>query len=84
MLFSWPLMCAIQEISARIGRVTGRGIAGNLKRHYPLGRGLQRRTGLLVLANVINLRRRLGSDGRGAQIAYRWSGTALCRAVRSG
>ena len=25
----------IQEISARIGRVTGRGIAGNLKRHYP-------------------------------------------------
>ncbi len=23
MLFSWPLMCAIQEISARIGRVTG-------------------------------------------------------------
>ena len=35
LLFSWPLMCAIQEISARIGRVTGRGIAGNLKRHYP-------------------------------------------------
>src|ERR1700756_1416889 len=35
MLFSWPLMCAIQEISARIGRVTGRGIAGNLKQHYP-------------------------------------------------
>ena len=27
MLFSWPLMCAIQEIAARIGRVTGRGIA---------------------------------------------------------
>src|SRR3982074_2529906 len=35
MLFSWPLMCAIQEISARIGRVTGRGIAGNLRKHYP-------------------------------------------------
>ena len=34
MLFSWPLMCAIQEISARIGRVTGRGVAGNIKRHY--------------------------------------------------
>jgi Mn2+/Fe2+ NRAMP family transporter len=31
MLFSWPLMCAIQEISARIGRVTGKGIAGNLR-----------------------------------------------------
>ena len=37
MLFSWPLMCAIQEISARIGRVTGRGIAGNLKRLIRLG-----------------------------------------------
>ena len=29
-------MCAIQEISARIGRVTGRGIAGILRKHYPL------------------------------------------------
>ena len=28
MLFGWPLMCAIQEIGARNGRVTGRGIAG--------------------------------------------------------
>ena len=35
LLFSWPLMCAIQEISARIGRVTGRGLAGNLKLHFP-------------------------------------------------
>ncbi len=36
MLFSYPLMAAIQEISARIGRVTGEGIAGNMRRHYPL------------------------------------------------
>src|SRR5690606_3850843 len=35
LLLSWPLMCAIQEISARIGRVTGHGLAGNLVRHYP-------------------------------------------------
>src|SRR5512141_2056168 len=35
LFFSWPLMCAIQEGSARVGRVTGRGIAGNLKQHYP-------------------------------------------------
>lgn len=34
MLFSWPLMCAIKGTSARIGRVTGRGITGNLKQHY--------------------------------------------------
>src|SRR5713226_9451737 len=31
MLFSYPLMAAIQEISARIGRVTGAGIAGNIR-----------------------------------------------------
>jgi NRAMP (natural resistance-associated macrophage protein)-like metal ion transporter len=62
MLFSWPLMCAIQEISARIGRVTGRGIAGNLKRHYPVAvvYGI---VFLLVIANVINLGADLGAMG---------------------
>src|SRR5438876_157557 len=35
MLFSYPLMAAIQEISARIGRVTGHGIAGNMRQRYP-------------------------------------------------
>src|SRR6195952_2033640 len=34
MLLTFPLMVAIQEISARVGRVTGRGIAGNVCRHY--------------------------------------------------
>ncbi len=62
LLFSWPLMCAIQEISARIGRVTGRGLAGNLKLHYPLAVvcGL---VALLVVANVINLAADLGAMG---------------------
>src|ERR1700761_1148646 len=54
LLFSWPLMCAIQEISARIGRVTGRGIAGNLKQHYPRP-FLVVLVALLLAANVINL-----------------------------
>lgn len=35
MLVTFPLMSAIQEISARIGRTTGHGIAGNVCRHYP-------------------------------------------------
>jgi NRAMP (natural resistance-associated macrophage protein)-like metal ion transporter len=62
MLVSWPLMCAIQEISARIGRVTGKGIAGNLKAHYPrsLLVGL---VGLLLIANTINLGADLGAMG---------------------
>ena len=59
-VFSYPLMVAIQEISARIGRVTGFGIAGNLKRHYPswLSRSLIL---LLLIANVINLGADLGA-----------------------
>ena len=76
MLFSWPLMCAIQEISARIGRVTGKGIAGNLRAHYPrsLLVGL---VSLLVIANTINLGADLGAMGAalklvigGPELAY--------------
>jgi NRAMP (natural resistance-associated macrophage protein)-like metal ion transporter len=60
LLFSWPLMCAIQEISARIGRVTGRGIAGNLKRAYPRSLVFTL-IGLLLAANTINLGADLGA-----------------------
>jgi Mn2+/Fe2+ NRAMP family transporter len=34
MLLTFPLMAAIQEISARVGRVTGHGLSGNVCRHY--------------------------------------------------
>jgi len=54
MLFTSPLMAAIQEISARIGRVTGEGIAGNIREHYPR-RLLLVIVALLLVANIINL-----------------------------
>jgi NRAMP (natural resistance-associated macrophage protein)-like metal ion transporter len=60
LVFSWPLMCAIQEISARIGRVTGRGIAANLRKHYPRP-VLYAIVTLLLIANVINLGADLGA-----------------------
>jgi NRAMP (natural resistance-associated macrophage protein)-like metal ion transporter len=61
-LFCFPLMAAIQEISARIGRVTGQGIAGNIRTHYP--RWLLRAiVGLLLAANIINLGADLGAMG---------------------
>ena len=60
LLFSWPLMCAIQEISARIGRVTGRGIAGNLKQYYPISL-VYALVALLAVANTINLGADLGA-----------------------
>jgi NRAMP (natural resistance-associated macrophage protein)-like metal ion transporter len=60
LLVCWPLMAAIQEISARIGRVTGRGIAGNLRQHYPRG-VLMVIMLLLFAANTINLGADLGA-----------------------
>jgi Mn2+/Fe2+ NRAMP family transporter len=35
MVFTYPLMAAIQEIATRIGRVTGHGVAGNVCRNFP-------------------------------------------------
>jgi NRAMP (natural resistance-associated macrophage protein)-like metal ion transporter len=62
MLFSYPLMCAIQEISARMGRTTGRGVAGNMRRHGP--RWLVKPIVLLLLlANIINVGADLGAMG---------------------
>ena len=62
MLFSFPLIAAIQEISARIGRVTGQGIAGNIRIHYPPWL-LRTIVTLLLVANVINLGADLGAMG---------------------
>jgi NRAMP (natural resistance-associated macrophage protein)-like metal ion transporter len=62
MLFSYPLMTVIQEISARIGRTTGRGIAGNISRHYP-GWFLQAIVVLLFAANILNIGADLGAMG---------------------
>ena len=60
MLFCFPLMAAIQEISARMGRTSGQGIAGNIRAHYPRML-LYVIVGLLLLANTINLGADLGA-----------------------
>ena len=60
--FSFPLLAVIQAVSARIGCVTGYGIAQNLRRHY--SPWLLRAVILLLLvANVINLGADLGAMG---------------------
>jgi Mn2+/Fe2+ NRAMP family transporter len=53
-------MAAIQEISARMGRTTGRGIAGNIRAHYSRWL-LYPIVGLLLIANTINLGADLGA-----------------------
>jgi NRAMP (natural resistance-associated macrophage protein)-like metal ion transporter len=67
MLFSYPLMAAIQEISARVGRVTGRGLAGNMRRHTPAV-VLYPVILLLLAANVINIGADLGAMAASIQL----------------
>jgi NRAMP (natural resistance-associated macrophage protein)-like metal ion transporter len=84
MLFSYPLMCAVQEISARIGRITGRGIAGNIRRHYSAWL-LYPLVILLVIANTFNIGADIGAMGEslklligGSALAYAVGFAALC------
>jgi Mn2+/Fe2+ NRAMP family transporter len=60
MLFSYPLMGGIQEISARIGLVTGKGLAGNLRQHFPRAI-LHAVVALLLVANTINIGADIGA-----------------------
>ncbi|HEY4343882.1 MAG TPA: divalent metal cation transporter [Parvibaculum sp.] len=62
LIFALPLMIAIQEISGRIGRVSGAGIAGNLRKFYPTS-VLYVIVFLLVVANTINIGADLGAMG---------------------
>src|ERR1041385_6643101 len=62
MLLSFPLMAVIQAVSARIGCVTGHGIAHNLRRHYSPWL-LRVVVLLLLIANVFNLGADLGAMG---------------------
>ena len=68
LLFTYPLMTAIQAVSARIGRTTGRGLAGNLRHHCPtwLLSGIVL---LLLIANAINIGADLGAMADAARLA---------------
>jgi len=67
MVLTYPLMAAIQEISAQIGRVTGHGIAGNLRRFYSPWL-LYPIVGIMVVANIINLGADIGAMGDAAHL----------------
>jgi NRAMP (natural resistance-associated macrophage protein)-like metal ion transporter len=62
MLLTYPLMVAIQEISGRIGRITGHGIAGNVCRNFG-GPAIWSLVVLLFAANAINIAADLGAMG---------------------
>jgi NRAMP (natural resistance-associated macrophage protein)-like metal ion transporter len=66
-VLSFPLMVAIQQIAAEIGRVTGAGIARNLRRHYPRPI-LWLMVSLLLIANIVNLGADLSAMGAALQL----------------
>jgi NRAMP (natural resistance-associated macrophage protein)-like metal ion transporter len=62
-----PLMVGIQVVSARIGRVTGHGLAANLRDHYPRSL-LIFVVSLLLVANTINIAADIGAMGEALQL----------------
>jgi NRAMP (natural resistance-associated macrophage protein)-like metal ion transporter len=66
-LFTTPLMAGIQIVSARIGCVTGHGLAANIRDHYPRAL-LYFITALLLVANTINIAADLGAMGNALEI----------------
>jgi NRAMP (natural resistance-associated macrophage protein)-like metal ion transporter len=65
--FTFPLMSLVQEMCARIGLVTGRGLAGNIRLHFPR-RVIYISALLLFAANAFNIGADLGAMAKGAQL----------------
>jgi NRAMP (natural resistance-associated macrophage protein)-like metal ion transporter len=67
MPFAYPLMSTIQVLCARIGRVTGRGLAANMKVAFPPG-VLIVLVLMLLIANVLNIAADIAAMGEVAQL----------------
>lgn len=68
-LFTYPFMAVVQEMCARIGLVSGRGLAGNIRQHYS-PTALYTVTALLFLANVFNIAADLGAMAAAARLLF--------------
>lgn len=64
---AFPLMAFIQEMCARIGMVTGEGLAANIKRHFPRP-VLYLCASLLIIANTLNIGADLGAMAKSFQL----------------
>ncbi len=76
-LFSFPLMVAVQLMCARLGMVTGRGLAGVVRRNYPRS-VLWGACSLLIVANVFNIGADLGGMAEATEMmtgikSYYWT-----------
>jgi NRAMP (natural resistance-associated macrophage protein)-like metal ion transporter len=66
-VLTWPMMVAVQSVSARIGRVTGRGLAANMAEVFPRA-VVMALVGLLFVANTINIGADLSAMGAAARL----------------
>src|SRR5580765_1691974 len=66
-LFSFPLMVSVQLMCARLGMVSGRGLAGVVRRRYPRW-VLWGASSLLIVANVINIGADLGGMAEATEL----------------
>lgn len=64
---TFPLMAVVQEMCARIGLVTGRGLAGNIRVHFSR-RLLVISTMLLFIANTLNIGADIGAMAKAVQL----------------
>lgn len=67
MILTYPLMTAVQLVSARIGRVTGKGLAANMGEMLP-GWLVTALVALLFVANTINIGANLAAMGDAARL----------------
>jgi NRAMP (natural resistance-associated macrophage protein)-like metal ion transporter len=66
-LFTYPLMVSIQMVSARLGCITGRGLAANVKAVFPRS-VLYGIVGLLLIANTINIAADIAAMGEALRL----------------
>ena len=69
MLFTYPLMTAVQEACARVGAVTGKGLAAIIREHYPK-KVLFPVVFLVVAANTLNIGSDLGAMAASTQLIF--------------
>ena len=83
-LFSFPLMSAIQEICARLGRITGEGLAAAMNKRFPKPLVVAL-VSLLCIANIFNLGADVAAAGAATQLLARGHATiySVCFGVMS-
>src|SRR5271156_2017144 len=76
-LFTYPLMVSIQMVSARLGFITGKGLAANVKAIFPRS-VLYGIVGLLLIANTINIAADIAAMGEALKLLLGGSSHLYC------